>query len=57
MARFLNLALLLTFVTPLILAAPTNPLNAALQARQEYGVYYICYPSCYSATLCTCESK
>ncbi|KAH8801147.1 hypothetical protein F5882DRAFT_393862 [Hyaloscypha sp. PMI_1271] len=54
MARFLTISLLLTFLTPLALTAPTSPSNAALQVRQEYGVYYNCYPSCYNAKTCSC---
>jgi len=54
MAHFLNFALLLTFFAPLVLAAPTAPSNATLEARQ---VYYTCYPECYTAELCECEDK
>lgn len=50
MARLLNLALLLTFLAPLTLAAPTTPSNA-LEERQTYTIV-VCYPGCYVTEEC-----
>jgi hypothetical protein len=54
MARILNFAILLTFLAPLAFTAPTTPSNAALKAQEEYGVFYICYPGCYTLQECAC---